>query len=85
LRGHRTPTVIYAAALAAGAVLAPQAAAAAALDGASMGWPWALPFVGLLLSIATGPLLFPRIWHGHYGKIAFMWSALTLVPLAALQ
>jgi len=85
LRGHRTPTVIYAAALAAGAVLAPQAAAAAALDGASMGWPWALPFVGLLLSIATGPLLFPGIWHGHYGKIAFMWSALTLVPLAALQ
>ena len=56
-----------------------------ALDGASIGWPWALPFVGLLLSIATGPLLFPEIWHGHYGKIAFMWSALTLAPLAALH
>src|SRR5262245_46430409 len=63
----------------------PQAALAApALDGASMPWPWALPFVGLLLSIATGPLLFPKIWHDHYGKIAFGWSALTLAPLAAL-
>ncbi|HEX4556763.1 MAG TPA: sodium:proton antiporter [Xanthobacteraceae bacterium] len=85
MSGHRTVKAIGAAVLAAGAVLAPQAAAAAALDGASMGWPWALPFVGLLLSIATGPLLFPRIWHAHYGKIAFVWSTLTLVPLAALR
>jgi hypothetical protein len=51
----------------------------AALDGATMGWPWALPFLGILLSIATGPLLFPKIWHHHYGKIAFAWALLTLV------
>ncbi|HUI98074.1 MAG TPA: sodium:proton antiporter [Xanthobacteraceae bacterium] len=63
---------------------APQAAAAASLDGSSLRWPWALPFLGLLLSIATGPLLFARFWHAHYGKIAFVWSALTLAPLAAL-
>jgi Na+/H+ antiporter NhaD/arsenite permease-like protein len=48
-------------------------------------WPWALPFVGLLLSIALGPLLAPKLWHAHYGKIAFIWSALTVVPLAALH
>ncbi len=47
-------------------------------------WPWALPFAGLLISIATGPLLFPKLWHAHYGKIAFTWSALTIVPIAAL-
>jgi Na+/H+ antiporter NhaD/arsenite permease-like protein len=65
-------------------VLAPQAAQAApALDGAAMNWPWALPFIGMLLSIATGPLLFPSVWHHHYGKIAFAWAALTLLPLAA--
>jgi Na+/H+ antiporter NhaD/arsenite permease-like protein len=58
------------------------AVAATGLDGASMGWPWALPFAGLLLSIATGPLLFPRIWHRHYGKIATGWALLALVPLA---
>jgi Na+/H+ antiporter NhaD/arsenite permease-like protein len=58
---------------------------AAGLDGTSLRWPWALPFAGLLLSIATGPLLFPKIWHAHYGKIAFAWSALTIVPIAALS
>ena len=57
---------------------------AAALDGAAMGWPWALPFGAMLLTIATGPLLFPRLWHHHYGKFAFGWSALALGALAAL-
>jgi len=60
------------------------AQAAAALDGASLGWPWALPFVGILVTIATGPLLFKRFWHRHYGKLAFGWCALTLLPLAAV-
>jgi Na+/H+ antiporter NhaD/arsenite permease-like protein len=64
---------------------APGPAAAAGLDGASFRWPWTLPFLGLLLSIATGPLLFRRVWHNHYGKIAFAWSTLTLAPLAALR
>ena len=65
--------------------LAPSSAHAAALDGAQLGWPWALPFIGILLTIATGPLLFPRIWHRHYGKLAFAWATLTLAPLAALH
>lgn len=56
--------------------------AAPALDGASMGWPWALPFAGILLSIATGPLLFAKLWHNHYGKIATGWAALTLIVIA---
>ena len=30
-------------------------AQAANLDGATMSWPWALPFVGLLVTIAAGP------------------------------
>src|SRR5262245_16540467 len=58
------------------------AAAAHTLDGAAMGWLWALPFAGILLSIATGPLLFPKIWHAHYGKIATVWTLLTLLPIA---
>ena len=47
-----------------------------------MGWAWALPFAGMLLSIATGPLLFPSVWHHHYGKIAAAWALAALVPLA---
>ena len=67
-------------------VLIPDVASAApALDGASMGWAWELPFIGILLTIATGPLLFPNFWHDHYGKIALGWSALTLVPLALFR
>ncbi len=49
-----------------------------------MAWLWALPFVGILLSIATGPLLFPKIWHRHYGKIALAWAVATLLPLAVI-
>ena len=64
--------------------LIPQAAHAAALDGTQLSLPWALPFIGILLTIATGPLLFPRLWHHHYGKLAFAWGTLTLAPLAAL-
>jgi Na+/H+ antiporter NhaD/arsenite permease-like protein len=52
------------------------------LDGASLAWPWALPFLGILLSIAAGPLLFAKLWHAHYGKIVLAWALLTLVPLA---
>ena len=82
---RRAIVALYAVALAAAVVAAATPAnAAPAPDGAHMGWPWALPFVGLLLSIATGPLLFSRIWHAHYGKIAYAWAALTLAPLASL-
>jgi Na+/H+ antiporter NhaD/arsenite permease-like protein len=67
------------------ALLLPDAALAAPVDAASLGWPWAIPFAGILLTIAAGPLLFPRVWHHHYGKFVVLWSALTLVPLAVLR
>jgi Na+/H+ antiporter NhaD/arsenite permease-like protein len=59
-----------------------QQAQAAALDGAAMNWPFALPFAGLLLTIALGPLLFPKIWHAHYGKIAAGWSIAALASVS---
>ena len=59
-------------------VLLPQAAHAATLDGGALTWPFALPFGGLLLSIALGPLLFAKFWHHHYGKIALGWSIVAL-------
>lgn len=65
--------------------LLPDLAHAAALDGVTLRWPWALPFIGILITIAAGPLLFPRLWHHHYGKLAFLWSVLTVAPLAALH
>jgi Na+/H+ antiporter NhaD/arsenite permease-like protein len=63
------------------AALLPDAALAAELNGAALGWAWGMPFAGILLSIALGPLLFPKIWHAHYGKIAAAWALLTLAPI----
>ncbi|MDO9515851.1 MAG: sodium:proton antiporter [Syntrophales bacterium] len=40
----------------------------------------ALPFAGILLSIALCPLLMPHFWHNHFGKISIFWSVLFAVP-----
>lgn len=56
------------------------AATAAVPDGASLGPAWALPFAGILLSIALFPLIAPRFWHHHFGKIAAAWAIAFLVP-----
>jgi Na+/H+ antiporter NhaD/arsenite permease-like protein len=58
------------------------AAEALELPGAAMSLWWALPFASLLLSIATGPLLYAHFWEHHYGKIAAVWAALVVVPMA---
>jgi len=44
---------------------------------------WSVPFAGLLLSIAVLPLLWPRLWHGHSGKIVMAWALAFLLPFAA--
>ena len=73
---------VFVAAWAMIALLLPEAASAAEqLHGETIPAFWALPFVGILLSIATGPLLFPNIWHRHYGKITAAWAALALAPI----
>ena len=64
--------------------VAPTDAQAAPLDGSALAWPWALPFLGILLTIALMPSMAPLLWGRHYGKVAFVWAALAVVPLAAL-
>ncbi len=56
------------------------AAPAAMPDGALLGPGWALPFAGILLSIALFPLIAPAFWHHHFGKIAAAWAVVFLVP-----
>jgi Na+/H+ antiporter NhaD/arsenite permease-like protein len=62
-------------------VLPEQAQAAAAIDGSGMSLLWVIPFAGLLLCIATGPLLFHHVWEHHYGKISAFWAAMVIIPL----
>ena len=71
---------------AAGLALASESAVAeaGAHHGASLGeslplWS-AIPFVGILLSIALFPLLAPRFWHHHFGKVSAFWAVLFAVP-----
>jgi len=40
-----------------------------------------IPFVGMLLSIALGPILAPNFWHHHFGKVSFAWAAMLAIPL----
>lgn len=50
----------------------------------SYGLVWALPFVGLLLTIGLAPLLVGRLWHRHYGAIVAAWAAAFVLPAATL-
>jgi Na+/H+ antiporter NhaD/arsenite permease-like protein len=58
------------------------AAEAHHLTGAELSGWWALPFAGMLLSIALGPLLIHHVWEPHFGKASFGWAAMFLVPCA---
>jgi Na+/H+ antiporter NhaD/arsenite permease-like protein len=40
----------------------------------------ALPFAGILLSIALFPLLSPHLWHHRYPRISLFWGLLLAVP-----
>ncbi len=44
---------------------------------------WGVPFVGILLSIALFPLLAPRFWHHHFGKVSAFWALALAVPFLA--
>ncbi len=58
---------------------------AAELDGGQLSSLWAVPFAGILLSIAAMPLLAPSFWHHHYGKVAAAWALAFFVPFAAIH
>lgn len=40
----------------------------------------AIPFVGILLSIAVFPLVAPHFWHKNFPKISALWALLFAVP-----
>ncbi len=49
------------------------------IDGTKMNVLWAIPFIGILLSIALFPLLKPGFWHHHYGKVSLFWGVLFFI------
>lgn len=89
MAGHAPNRAATAVAILAGAMafiaIASPAAATEPLDGAHLPWPLALPFGGILLSIALGPLVVKEWWHIHYEKAATFWATLTLAGLAYIE
>lgn len=57
---------------------------AADFDGGGLSVFWAIPFAGILLSIALLPLLVPSFWHHHFGKVSAAWTLAFFLPFAAL-
>ena len=39
-----------------------------------------IPFACMLFSIALFPLLAPKFWHHHFGKISAFWAATIAIP-----
>jgi len=60
----------------------PLLAQATEVEGAALSAWWGLPFAGMLLSIALLPLLAPRLWHHHFGKITAGWVLAFVLPYA---
>ena len=57
------------------------ALASEGMNGAELSLPWAIPFAGILLSIALFPLFLPSFWHHHFGKVSLFWAAACAIPL----
>jgi len=57
-------------------------AGAVELPGETLNLWWALPFAGMLASLALMPLFAIHFWEAHYGKIALAWSLVTILSLA---
>lgn len=89
--GQEIPVTLSSSARPLGALLALCAAFAAfpayasgGIDGSALGLGWAIPFAGILLSIALCPLFLPHFWHHHFGKVAVFWAVCCGVPLCAI-
>ena len=63
-------------------VLLPGLANAAEFDGARLSLMWAIPFAGILLSIALMPVMASKFWHRHFGKVSAAWTLAFLLPFA---
>jgi Na+/H+ antiporter NhaD/arsenite permease-like protein len=62
--------------------LLPGLSMAADFDGGRLSVVWAIPFAGILLSIALMPLMVPSFWHHHFGKVSAACSLAFFIPFA---
>ena len=53
------------------------------VEGQGLSVLWVIPFAGMLLSIALGPIFAPHFWHANYGKVAAGWIVIFSIPFLA--
>ena len=63
---------------------APVIAAGGGVDGSKLSALWVVPFAGILLSIAIGPVVASEFWMHHFGKVTIFWTLAFLVPFALM-
>ncbi len=84
LRGGCMKRIVFAALMTASLAGPALAADTAHLDGSKLGLIWALPFVGILLSIALFPLFAQHFWEHNFGKVAAFWALAFVVPCVVM-
>jgi Na+/H+ antiporter NhaD/arsenite permease-like protein len=62
----------------------PELSMAADFDGGRLSVVWAIPFAGILLSIALMPLMLPSFWHHHFGKVSAACTLAFFIPFALI-
>jgi Na+/H+ antiporter NhaD/arsenite permease-like protein len=85
MKGHHVGLTIGAVICLAMSVVPALAAGEMAIDGRKLNLLWAIPFAGVLLSIAILPLATPQFWHHHFGKVAAFWALAFIVPLLVTE
>ena len=51
------------------------------ISGSELSLLWALPFAGILVSIAVFPLFAEDWWHHNFGKVSAAWALTLIIPL----
>lgn len=55
------------------------------VDGTELTILWAIPFIGILLSIAVMPLVAGHFWHNNFGKVSLFWALTFLIPFFIME
>ena len=51
------------------------------IEGGGLSLLWAVPFAGILLSIAIFPLVNEEWWHHNFGKVSAAWGLSLVIPM----
>ncbi len=62
-------------------VFAAESSGSHGIVGSDLSLLWAIPFAGILISIAVFPLISEHWWHHNFGKVSAFWAATLVIPL----